>query len=375
MKVSRTFLIITLAITLWALNAVAAGIEFKPYGFIKGDAWYTTHGVLSFTKPGLSGPQMADADTTDEPLIGFTSQHSRFGLTGWKATESGVEIGGKVEMDFFTGAGLDANAKPRLRLAYAWFATKLFEIRAGQQWDLFSPNNPATDNIGGNLWYNGNVGFRRSQLQFILYIPEETTAPMVQLALCESAKEVDGLGQDNLAAVPMIQGRGSIEVNKKYQVGLYFVYAKYDPDQKKEDDEYSTSGFGADFDLRFHKLISVKGELNSGTNLNNSNLLTAVGNGSKDNDRKNLGFWMNAVTKPTAHFNFSLGFGMDKNETDADKIAPGGFEQNMCIYGDFIFPVSNGLSFEAEISNVTTSRKDIDDESALIFGFGTKLSF
>jgi len=70
-----------------------------------------------------------------------------------------------LKIDFFSALGFDTNVNPRLRLAYASLAVNNFEFRFGQQWDLFSPLNPNTVNVNANLWYGGNLGFRRGQIQ------------------------------------------------------------------------------------------------------------------------------------------------------------------------------------------------------------------
>jgi hypothetical protein len=371
---SRTIILLVLAALCFYVipSAYAAGFEFKPYGFVKGDMTYASHGVLTFGKAGIAGPQMAD--TANKHLLGFSSQTSRFGFRGWSTNEeTGIEVGGKLEIDLFTGTGMDNSAKPRLRLAYAWFATHLFEVRVGQQWDLFSPNNPQMNSIASALYYAGNMGVRRGQFQFTFYVPEETTAPIISVALCEASKEVDGLGPDNFSGIPMIQGRASIELAKKYQVGAYAVHANYDPNQEVGNDEYTTFGFGADYNLRFHSLCAVRGEFNTGTNLANGNFITATGNGKKDDDRKNTGFWINAISKPWKYFNLSAGYGIDVNKTD--KIATGGVEQNTMFYSDFIFPVVSGLSFEAEVGQILTQYKDAGDESSMTIGIGGKVEF
>lgn len=64
------------------LNAspFAQDLELTPYGFIKGDAVYSSEGVLSFGNPNLSAPQVAKG--VDEAALGFTAKQSRIGLKG-----------------------------------------------------------------------------------------------------------------------------------------------------------------------------------------------------------------------------------------------------------------------------------------------------
>ncbi|MCK5823682.1 MAG: hypothetical protein KAG95_06740, partial [Bacteroidales bacterium] len=262
-------------------------IEVKPYGFVKGDMTYASHEVYSWGNPGnnyLSAPQFAGV--SDDPALGFTAQHTRFGLKIIKEGE--YKISGKIEMDFYGGA-FDANGKPRIRQAYASIAKNDLEIRVGQQWDIFSPINAATNNTNGNMWYAGNRGFRRAQIQIRYKLPMNS---LVQLAFCEPAKESWGLGSDNLSSTPMIQGRLSTKLADKYVIGAYFAYAKFNPTPAIDNTDFSANGFGADFNLNFDKLFALKGEVNYGTNLNNANLFNIAGSAlTKNDDRKSLGVW------------------------------------------------------------------------------------
>lgn len=343
-------------------------IETKLYGFIKGDMVYATNGVYSWANTNnnyLSAPQFASDD--ENSALGFTAQHTRFGLKVSKGGE--IKVGGKIEMDFYGGA-FDANGKPRIRQAYAYMKKGNFELRVGQQWDIFSPVNATTNNTNGNMWYAGNRGFRRAQIQVRYQFLENS---LLQLSLGESSKEGAGLGIDNKSALPMIQGRLSTKVLKKYTVGAYFAYASFSPDPDDTDLDFNASGFGVDLSLPICKYLAVKGEVNYGTNLNNANLFNIAGSGAKDNDRESLGIWFNATSKISEHFSFVLGYGMDKNNTD--NLVDGFVENNTAIYGDFIFPIANGFSLAAEVESIKTSFKNADSNSAIVFNLSGKITF
>ncbi len=354
--------------TLMIVPLLFAQVKLEHYGFLKGDMVYTTKGVKSFNAENLTAAQVASG--TDNPALGFTAQHSRFGLKG--SVGDGTKVGGVLELDFFW-PGFDANARSRIRLAYASMTKGNMELRFGQQWDLFSPNIPMTNNTNGILWYAGNYGFRRAQFQFHYKMPMENMTPMLQLSIGEATREESGLGSDNKAAFPMIQGRLSSKFMNKHTLGLYFVYAKYDPNPDLDNDEFNTSGFGVDFDFPFSSMLALKGEVNIGTNLNNANLFTTVGNGAANDDRKSMGFWVNAISKPSSSVNFVLGYGMDSNKTD--NLGTGVTESNSSIYGDIIFPFGNGFSIVLEAQYIATKIKNRDTNSALVFDIAGVLSF
>ncbi|MDZ7332825.1 MAG: hypothetical protein ONB31_12675 [candidate division KSB1 bacterium] len=347
---------------------LSAQVKLEHYGFLKGDMVYTTKGVKSFNAENLTAAQVASG--VDNPALGFTAQHSRFGLKG--SAGDAIKVGGTLELDFFW-AGFDANARSRVRLAYASMAKGNMELRFGQQWDLFSPNIPMTNNTNGILWFSGNYGFRRAQFQFHYKMPMENMTPMLQLSIGEATREESGLGSDNKAAFPMIQGRLSSKFINKHTLGVYFVYAKYDPNPNSDNDEFNTSGFGLDFDFPFSTMLALKGEINMGTNLNNANLFTPAGNGAAKDDRKSMGFWINAISKPSTSVNFVLGFGSDKNQTD--NLANGATESNSTIYGDIIFPFGNGFSIALEAQHISTKIKGGDTNSALVLDIAGILNF
>ncbi|HNS18548.1 MAG TPA: hypothetical protein PKH94_03595 [Bacteroidales bacterium] len=353
-------------------------LELKFYGFIKGDMVYAAQGVYSWGDPVnnyVSSPQFASG--VDEAALGFTAQHSRIGLRG--SVGEKIKVGGVAEIDFYGGPS-DANTKPRLRLAYASVATGGFELRVGQQWDLISPNNANTVNTNGNLWFGGNIGFRRAQFQASYTLKSEVFAPMLQLSVGEAAREATGLGKDNLSAQPMIQARLSGKILKKYTVGVAFAHAAFKEkkgtpvgDQFLVDDFiFNTTGFGVDVNLPFHKYFSLTGEFNTGTNLNNANLFSAAGNyywtlkngEVVEYDRKSTTAWFNATSEVTSWLNLVVGYGMDNNTSSSFKV--GAVEKNTTWYADAIFPIKHGFSVTFEYQNiVTTMVKGVDSQGEI----------
>lgn len=376
-------------------------LEMKFYGFVKGDMIYATSGVYSWGNPDfcyISSPQFASGkDTT---ALGFTAQHTRFGLKG--SVGDKIKAGGLIELDFYSGP-MNANVNPRIRLAYASIATGGFEARVGQQWDLFSPNNANTNNTNGNMWFAGNRGFRRGQIQLSYKIDNDKIAPMLQLSIGESSREEAGLGKDNITGKPMFQGRLSGKIMKKYTVGVSFVNAAFMErkgtietgtvikDTLLTDLDIKTSGVCVDFTLPFHKYFSLNGEFSTGTNLNNANLFSAAGNygwsindetkKASVTDKKSTGFWFNAQSNVKEWLQVVVGYGMDNNTTD--NLAKGAVEKNATFYGDLIFPIKHGFSVALEYQNITTTvvskvENDVTttkDNTAGIINLSAKVNF
>lgn len=369
----------------------------KLYGFFKGDMVYATNGVYSWGNvtncSNLGAPQIVS--DTENPALGFTAQHTRFGI---KVSQGGdIKVGGKLELDFY-GGGFDANIKPRIRQAYASVAKGGFEARFGQQWDIFSPNNASTNNTNGNMWYAGNRGFRRGQIQLIYkYKINDDLVPMLQVSVGEATKEGSGLGADNMAVSPMIQARLSAKIKEKFVIGASYVMANYNTDPLNDSTlvTFSTSGICVDWSLPLHKYFALKGEFNTGTNLNNANLFNIAGNHgwgvdstiSGDDktihlDKESMGMWLNVTSKIHDHFHVVIGYGMDINNTD--DLGVGSVEGNTVIYGDLVFPIKNGFSVALEVQNITTTigelndngvDVDFNDKSVLVINLSGKIVF
>ena len=347
MKRFFAVLVITgFALTVFSEESQDVKPELKPYGFIKGDMYYAIGGVQSWGHPSLTCASIATGGDTN--AMSFTAQHTRFGLKGSGALGS-VTMGGVLELDFFVVAA-NANAKPRMRLAYAWCnPVKGLEIRAGQQWDLFSPLNPTTNNTNANLWYDGNYGFRRPQLTLQYGLDLGSVMPIIQFSAGETAKEDDlagtWLGLDNISQVPLMQGRLALAILKKMQIGIATAYAAYGTER-----DVSTFGFSVDANLPFHALFELVAEYAYGSNLNNANLFTIGGSGNANKDVITNGFWVQATTKPLSFFNIVAGFG-DEMVSDAPD---GSKESNMTFYGDLIFPIGKYFSLSAEYQLLST---------------------
>ncbi|MFH1320021.1 MAG: hypothetical protein ABII90_05120, partial [Bacteroidota bacterium] len=235
-------------------------------------------------------------------------------------------------------------------------------------------------------------GFRRGQIQLIYKITSnEDFVPMIQVSVGEATKESSGfvkksttkpvVGADNMAGSPMIQGRVSAKMKKKYELGVFFVSASYDDDPDTSAYTYGTSGFGVDFNLPLHKYFALKGEFNTGTNLNNANLFnvagnhgwdvdTATGADNVDIDKLCMGLWFNITSKIHDHFNLVIGYGMDMNQTD--DLGVGAIESNSVFYADLIFPIKHGFSVALELQSISTTIGEVNVTDPTLVDFNAK---
>jgi len=322
--------------------------SLKPYGFIKGDMYYVAGGsALSWGKQAITCVSLA-SDTGGRG-ISFTAQHSRFGLDGSIAFKK-MEIGGKLELDFFV-VDADANAVPRIRQGYAWVRPlKCLDLRFGQQWDLFSPLNPTTNNTKANLWYSGNYGFRRPQCQLRYTAPLKTVKPGIQLSIGETAKEKAGtgtIGADNLSGQPLYQGRVNAVLPLGIDVGVSGMYATYGTDGMVE-----TWGISADLNAPVSKYVALTGEFAYGSNLNNADNFTIGGSGGKGSAAvTNNGMWVGVVSKPLRFLNVAGGYAVE----NLTRPVAGKPKANTTFYGDLIIVINQFFELTLEAQRIITS--------------------
>lgn len=343
-------------------------LSLKPYGFLKGDMYYASgEGALSWNSQHITCASLAS--DTGGTGIAFTAQHSRFGLNGSIMVKN-IEVGGKLELDFFVVAA-DANAKPRMRQAFAWVKPlQGLDIRIGQQWDLFSPLNPATNNTNANLWYTGNYGFRRPQFQLRYTAPIDVVKPGIQLSIGEATKEATGsktIGEDNLAGQPMYQGRVNVVLPLKIDIGVSGAYAPFGSDLRT-----AMWGISADANLPLHKFIALKGEFAYGSNLNNANIFTIGGSGGIGKNAVNTnGVWLNVISKPVKFLNVIGGYGVENVRRVQNPDNP---ISNTTFFGDLVLILGEYFSFTVEGQRIITAWGG-DDATVNVLDVSGKVTF
>ncbi len=336
--------------------------EVNPYGFVKADMYYVTQGeVASYGYPAITCVSTATEEDSGGTGISYSAQHSRFGLKG-KGSVRDMPVGILLELDFWVIAS-NANARPRMRLAYGWIEVQEgLQLRFGQQWDIFSPLHPVTNNTNANMWYNGNYSFRRTQLQVGYSHDFDPITGLVQASMGEAAKEGGGgddwLGADNRSGIPMIQGRAAVEEN--IEIGVSGCYAVFG-----EDIETSTKGISLDAQLPLHELLALKGEFCWGENLNDANIFTLAGA-----DTETYGFWFNVISKPFTRLHVVMGFGNEHIIEATEEI-----EDNTTVYGDVIVPLSDFFKVAGEYQWIRTSYENGDEYTGGIIDLSAMVTF
>lgn len=151
------------------LSAVLSAFPIKVYGILRAVA-DVTNGVETFGNPNSTAMTAAANPLflaqPDAAYLSFQVQQTRAGIH----VGEGTPVRGQLEIDFihFDQASPTVQAYPRIRIAeLSWNPAKNQKLFIGQNWDIFSPVNNHTNNMVGNLFQAGNLGFMRHQLGYI----------------------------------------------------------------------------------------------------------------------------------------------------------------------------------------------------------------
>jgi hypothetical protein len=144
---------------------------FAPYGYARLDA--IEDSTQSFAD-GIQPNLIARVGTYkgDHTRSTFTARDSRLGLFVGAPMFGGIRSSAQIEFDFYGLEPADARtndsfifATPRIRHAFLKFETPLFDVVAGQTWDLFGWGAGFFPNTVGYLGVPGEIYHRDPQVR------------------------------------------------------------------------------------------------------------------------------------------------------------------------------------------------------------------
>ncbi|HTA20416.1 MAG TPA: hypothetical protein VK989_14090, partial [Polyangia bacterium] len=144
---------------------------FDPYGYARLDAIEdSTESFQDGIQPNLI--QRAGTYAGDHPRTIMTARDSRLGLYVVAPTYQGIKSMSQIEFDFYGLVPTDARIHDsvvfgpvRIRLAYLKFETPIFDVIAGQYYDLFGWNGSFYVGTVGYLGVPAEVYHRNPQLR------------------------------------------------------------------------------------------------------------------------------------------------------------------------------------------------------------------
>ncbi|GJM45348.1 MAG: hypothetical protein DHS20C21_21900 [Gemmatimonadota bacterium] len=222
MKMSRCLLAVTLVLSP-TLTASADSPALQPYGFVRLDGILNDSPMNSAQSPGwvlseVANPTDPDQVAKDQGEINIHPRLTRFGVNIAKTTVGNdVSIAGKIEADFQNG-GSESRQAVRMRHGYFTVSRGVWEVLAGQTWDVISPLYPFV-NHDSMMWNSGNPGDRRPQLRFSLrpQVGEGNARIAVAVATPNAInnRDLDGNGirDGSYAMLPAMQGLAELDLS------------------------------------------------------------------------------------------------------------------------------------------------------------------
>ena len=265
------------------------GSIFKPYGFVQLDGmWDDSRFGFSPQIPGfvLSEDPAAGQAPKDESEFTMHTRLARLGLDlhfGRIQALGDVEVGGKVEVDFYAIPSSDSRNMLRMRKAYLTMTWGGFELLAGQTTDLIAPLY-ASSNWDMAYWGAGNLGDRRPQIRgtYKLGLNDKMSmsfAGELGLTGANDGQDLDGNGVfDGVqAALPTLQARVGFdwkmwEKGSAFGVGLWAHWALEEIDGfaigSGNENQFESWAVGFDLNIPiWEDLIYIRGEGWTGSNL------------------------------------------------------------------------------------------------------------
>jgi len=326
------------------------------YGFIAAQFSWGDSTTGTFTTAVNAGGTSAVAQSyvanerinpRDDGWFAATPQNSRIGFlwTGSNVSKNLI-LGGRLEIDFLNPGG-GMSPRPRIRHAYLDLGTDKWSLIAGQNWDLFSPLNTRSLSLGNNVWYQGNLGFRRPQLRFTYnFIFTEKDSLKAAISVNNPGNFDTLINSGNTTGVPY--GEGLLEYTREMKAGNLVIGASGVYGKDRSGNRWSNVwGIAGSLIVPFHKFLQLNGEIHYGENL--GAFLTYA---NTNNRVHNLAGWGEISSRWCKYFETNIGFGIDdlQDSRVAAGTAVANIDRNQIIYGNFkIYPFKSfyiGLEYE-----------------------------
>ncbi len=326
------------------LGVMKAKFPIEFYGFLATQLWYGTAKTGMYT---TSNSTAAESRVLDKSVLGHardswfsaTVQNSRIGFR-WLGTQlsENVKLAGIFEMDFLNvlnNTAYGISPLPRIRLFSFDLDGKAWQVLFGQNWDIFSPLNTNTLSLGGNLWFQGNMGVRRPQIRFTYNMPVGDINNIKFAVSANHPANTDDLMNGGVdSGIPY--GEALVQFNRKMKNGdLIVAVSGVGGDNRINSSNDKTLGLAGSLSVPFHKLLKVAGEVQYGQDL--GNFLTYAGVGSRI---KNLAIWGQVTSSWCEKFETNVGYAIDDMRNKGNIVvgtagASSNISRNQIAFGNF----------------------------------------
>lgn len=352
-------------------HALTSRVPFKFYGFVSAEAMWADSqlssfgtnsntaangGVSPYVRTMVAFNRVVDEseETNNDALISFTLQNSRFGflLEPYDFGGRPVSVDARLELDFWSTANLSAaSVMPRIRRAYAGIGGERWRFLLGQEWDLFSPLNTGTLNVGNDLWRQGNLGFRRPQIRFTYDHPAGEGSDIegsVSINLPSNAMNFDDSG--NTTGIPMGEGRlGFLRELAAGRMRAYVsaAYARHKNDAAGAAD-VNNWALAASLDVPLHRYLMPSGEFQYGYSFG-----LLLSNSSDSARQRFIAGWGGIKSLWLEWFETNVGYGAEF--VKSSQVAPGWVKSNQLAFGNVEFKPVRSFVIGIEYNYLRTS--------------------
>ncbi len=336
-------------------------LNISLYGYIKGDAIYTT-------SVDNMAQNAAPHKGTEKSQFYLEVRQTRLGLDfdGPKIFKDG-ELKGVVEVDFWSNT--KSTAQIRLRLAYIELKHPVVDVLVGQALDFFSPIDPTTLNFA-NLWWGGNLGYRHPQIVLKKEIEDVWGGKFfAQLAVVD--QNFRSIVTDKYKGYPVVGGRVGWE-NDSFMLGLSFSGGKSKNYLHKNSHTWLAL---LNSTYKIKKSFEIQGEAYLGDHL-------SVFMGSDDNlnfDGKDAFFyyggWLQFSAFPTKKLSVNVGGGVNCTQPLKIEHQERNWSSNATCYINFYYEFVKNLKWAVEYQYFRTkyTPEDINNanrlQTSLIYSF------
>lgn len=351
--------------------SLSTKVPLKLYGFISAEAMWAGSQLSSFGANAAGNPDNTaynrnmtgfnrvvdeSTDGNNDAFISWTVQNTRFGfnLEPYDFNGKPFTVDARLEMDFFSTGNLSVHSvQPRIRRAYAGIGQERWRVLMGQEWDLFSPLNTATLNIGGNLWWQGNQGFRRPQLRFTFTQPfGEKSGVEAAASINLPSNSMAFNDRGNTTGIPMFQGRFGFWhalTAGKLRAYLSALYAKH-KNANAGGPDINNWGVAASIAVPAHRFFKPEAEVQYGYSLGSvlsisSDLLR----------QRTISFWGQIKSSWLSWFETNIGYGMD--DLNDAQVPAGTVDRNQVGFANVKFMPVKELVIGLEYNFLRTNYK------------------
>lgn len=337
-------------------SVVSTKFPVELYGFVAAQAFLGTARTLTLGNAysdTANGPMAAPSRVVDKTTakggrhtwFGVTPQNSRIGLN-WKGSKVSekLTLGGTVELDFLNVINNTVYAVapiPRIRLLFLELSSNdNWSLIAGQNWEIFSPLNTTSLNIGGNVWYQGNLGTRRPQIRFTYNFSFDDINKMKVAVSANQPANTDDLLSTNsgvTSGIPM--GEALVQYSRKMKYGDLLVAVSGMGGAINDSGTYrKEAGVSWSMFVPLHKYFKLTGEVAYGQNL--GYFLSYVNMAGNAYNGRNMAAWGQITSQWCEKLDTAAGYGID--DIRSSTVATGNVERNQLVFANFrYFPVKS----------------------------------